>query len=200
MKVTFYTQTPVSFHGINDVIRKTQEQIQKKFPTVEQDSFTPSQNGEQTIIIEHYYENGQNKDNTSNLYSQTKSGGAAAEGAVSGVTAGGAIEGTKAFAQKVKGAKSEAATDDSKSVDTDTNAEVDLSDSPDKAETEDLNIEKNDIDDSVDNVEDVDKDIEPELDDIDPELDPDIDVDPDIDIDIDIDPEIDIEPELDIEL
>ena len=202
MKVTFYTHKQVPFYGINEKIRKIQSQIENKVPHLGNDTFTPSQSPEKTIIIENYYES-ENKKGDSGLLGESRNGSAAAEGAVSGVTTGSTIEGTKAVAQKIKNGKGDVNADSKESIDPDSDTPVNLLDQ----EEEINNSKDNDIDCSDSNPgleNDTELEInkpEIELDngleevDIDPDIDPDIE--PDIDTDIDIDTDFDV-PELDI--
>lgn len=200
MKVTLNTLKPVSFYGINSKIERIKSQLQNKTSPFGQDSFTKTQSAEQTVIIENYYEGGQNKDNTSGLYSQPRNSNAAAEGAVSGATTGGAIEGTKAIAQKVKDAKAGA----KETVDADSNTPVDLSDDPEENTTTGTGLEKEHIenentDTDIDTETEVEPEVEPELEpEIEPEVDPELDTDIDTDVDADIDVDVEFDPDLEI--
>ena len=106
MRINFnlnYSQ--IKFRGINDTIERIKNDIKRGETGT--DSFESS-NGEQTIIIENYYEkNGDNSPNNENFKSlnnenKSNSGRMAAEGAISGATTGGAIEGTKSVVETIK--------------------------------------------------------------------------------------------------
>ena len=205
MKVSLYTQGHIPFYGINEAIKKIQSQIENKIPPLGNDTFTPSQSSDKTVIIENYYESGQNKNGNSGFIGEPRNGSAAAEGAVSGVTTGSAIEGTKAVAQKIKNGKGEAATDTKESIDPDSNTPVDLSDNDEEiSSSQDTKYTADNDMDNTDTNNETGNDTELEMDKPDTELEPDIDgtdIEPDTDIDVDTDVDIDtdIEPEFDID-
>ncbi len=128
MKVSFFTTRQTTFRGINDVIRNAAAQASGRGTNpLSGDTFTPSSNNGGTVIIEHYHAapgennnqmNGAPKPGTYGYNDSlngapkpgtygNRSGSAAADGAVAGVTTGTTIEGTKAAAEKLKGSKGE---------------------------------------------------------------------------------------------
>ena len=192
MKISFYTTPIVTFRGINESMRRVSEQLKGgKFPNT--DTFTKAETDGSTIIIQNYNDN--RTENPQRDISQYNSRNGAVDGAVTGVTTGGGIEGAKAVVRKVKDGKS-TQNNDTQKVD-DEFKEDDVNNSEDTAKPfDDEDIES-------DNMETPEQDIdtEQELDtetDFEPETDIEPDVDTDVDTDIDIDP--DVEPDIDIDL
>lgn len=192
MKISFYTTPIVTFRGINESMRRVSEQLKGgNFPNT--DTFTKAETDGSTIIIQNYNDN--RTENPQRDISQYNSRNGAVDGAVTGVTTGGGIEGAKAVVRKVKDGKS-AQNNDTQKVD-DEFKEDDVNNSEDTAKPFD------DEDVESDNMETHEQDIdtEQELDtetDFEPETDIEPDVDTDVDTDIDIDP--DVEPDIDIDL
>lgn len=192
MKISFYTTPIVTFRGINESMRRVSEQLKGgNFPNT--DTFTKAETDGSTIIIQNYNDN--RTENPQRDISQYNSRNGAVDGAVTGVTTGGGIEGAKAVVRKVKDGKS-AQNNDTQKVD-DEFKEDDVNNSEDTAKPfDDEDIESDNID-----THEQDIDTEQELDtetDFEPETDIEPDVDTDVDIDIDIDP--DVEPDIDIDL
>lgn len=192
MKISFYTTPIVTFRGINESMRRVSEQLKGgNFPNT--DTFTKAETDGSTIIIQNYNDN--RTENPQRDISQYNSRNGAVDGAVTGVTTGGGIEGAKAVVRKVKDGKS-AQNNDTQKVD-DEFKEDDVNNSEDTAKPfDDEDIES-------DNIETPEQDIdtEQELDtetDFEPETDIEPDVDTDVDTDIDIDP--DVEPDIDVDL
>lgn len=192
MKISFYTTPIVTFRGINESMRRVSEQLKGgNFPNT--DTFSKAETDGSTIIIQNYNDN--RTENPQRDISQYNSRNGAVDGAVTGVTTGGGIEGAKAVVRKVKDGKS-AQNNDTQKVD-DEFKEDDVNNSEDTAKPfDDEDIES-------DNMETHEQDIdtEQELDtetDFEPETDIEPDVDTDVDTDIDIDP--DVEPDIDIDL
>lgn len=192
MKISFYTTPIVTFRGINESMRRVSEQLKGgNFPNT--DTFSKAETDGSTIIIQNYNDN--RTENPQRDISQYNSRNGAVDGAVTGVTTGGGIEGAKAVVRKVKDGKS-AQNNDTQKVD-DEFKEDDVNNSEDTAKPfDDEDIES-------DNMETPEQDIdtEQELDteaDFEPETDIEPDVDTDVDTDIDIDP--DVEPDIDIDL
>ncbi len=192
MKISFYTTPIVTFRGINESMRRVSEQLKGgNFPNT--DTFSKAETDGSTIIIQNYNDN--RTENPQRDISQYNSRNGAVDGAVTGVTTGGGIEGAKAVVRKVKDGKS-AQNNDTQKVD-DEFKEDDVNASEDTAKPfDDEDIES-------DNMETPEQDIdtEQELDtetDFEPETDIEPDVDTDVDTDIDIDP--DVEPDIDIDL
>ena len=192
MKISFYTTPIVTFRGINESMRRVSEQL-KGGNFTNTDTFTKAETDGSTIIIQNYNDN--RTENPQRDISQYNSRNGAVDGAVTGVTTGGGIEGAKAVVRKVKDGKS-AQNNDTQKVD-DEFKEDDVNNSEDTAKPfDDEDIES-------DNMETPEQDIdaEQELDtetDFEPETDIEPDVDTDVDTDIDIDP--DVEPDIDIDL
>ena len=192
MKISFYTTPIVTFRGINESMRRVSEQLKGgNFPNT--DTFTKAETDGSTIIIQNYNDN--RTENPQRDISQYNSRNGAVDGAVTGVTTGGGIEGAKAVVRKVKDGKS-AQNNDTQKVD-DEFKEDDVNNSEDTAKPfDDEDIESDNIE-----THEQDIDTEQELDtetDFEPETDIEPDVDTDVDTDIDIDP--DVEPDIDIEL
>ena len=192
MKISFYTTPIVTFRGINESMRRVSEQLKGgNFPNT--DTFSKAETDGSTIIIQNYNDN--RTENPQRDISQYNSRNGAVDGAVTGVTTGGGIEGAKAVVRKVKDGKS-TQNNDTQKVD-DEFKEDDVNNSEDTAKPfDDEDIES-------DNMETPEQDIdtEQELDtetDFEPETDIEPDVDTDVDTDIDIDP--DVEPDIDIDL
>lgn len=192
MKISFYTTPIVTFRGINESMRRVSEQLKGgNFPNT--DTFSKAETDGSTIIIQNYNDN--RTENPQRDISQYNSRNGAVDGAVTGVTTGGGIEGAKAVVRKVKDGKS-TQNNDTQKVD-DEFKEDDVNNSEDTAKPfDDEDIES-------DNIETPEQDIdtEQELDtetDFEPETDIEPDVDTDVDTDIDIDP--DVEPDIDIDL
>lgn len=192
MKISFYTTPIVPFRGINESMRRVSEQLKGgNFPNT--DTFTKAETDGSTIIIQNYNDN--RTENPQRDISQYNSRNGAVDGAVTGVTTGGGIEGAKAVVRKVKDGKS-TQNNDTQKVD-DEFKEDDVNNSEDTAKPfDDEDIES-------DNMETPEQDIdtEQELDtetDFEPETDIEPDVDTDVDTDIDIDP--DVEPDIDVDL
>lgn len=192
MKISFYTTPIVTFRGINESMRRVSEQLKGgNFPNT--DTFTKAETDGSTIIIQNYNDN--RTENPQRDISQYNSRNGAVDGAVTGVTTGGGIEGAKAVVRKVKDGKS-TQNNDTQKVD-DEFKEDDVNNSEDTAKPfDDEDIES-------DNIETPEQDIdtEQELDtetDFEPETDIEPDVDTDVDTDIDIDP--DVEPDIDVDL
>ena len=192
MKISFYTTPIVTFRGINESMRRVSEQLKGgNFPNT--DTFSKAETDGSTIIIQNYNDN--RTENPQRDISQYNSRNGAVDGAVTGVTTGGGIEGAKAVVRKVKDGKS-AQNNDTQKVD-DEFKEDDVNNSEDTAKPfDDEDIES-------DNMETHEQDIdtEQELDtetDFEPETDIEPDVDTDVDTDIDIDP--DVEPDIDVDL
>lgn len=192
MKISFYTTPIVTFRGINESMRRVSEQLKGgNFPNT--DTFTKAETDGSTIIIQNYNDN--RTENPQRDISQYNSRNGAVDGAVTGVTTGGGIEGAKAVVRKVKDGKS-AQNNDTQKVD-DEFKEDDVNNSEDTAKPfDDEDIES-------DNMETPEQDIdtEQELDtetDFEPETDIEPDVDTDVDTDIDFDP--DVEPDIDVDL
>ncbi len=192
MKISFYTTPIVTFRGINESMRRVSEQLKGgNFPNT--DTFTKAETDGSTIIIQNYNDN--RTENPQRDISQYNSRNGAVDGAVTGVTTGGGIEGAKAVVRKVKDGKS-AQNNDTQKVD-DEFKEDDVNDSEDTAKPfDDEDIESDNIE-----THEQDIDTEQELDtetDFEPETDIEPDVDTDVDTDIDIDP--DVEPDIDVDL
>lgn len=187
MKISFYTTPIVTFRGINESMRRVSEQLKGgNFPNT--DTFTKAETDGSTIIIQNYNDN--RTENPQRDISQYNSRNGAVDGAVTGVTTGGGIEGAKAVVRKVKDGKS-AQNNDTQKVD-DEFKEDDVNNSEDTAKPfDDEDIESDNID--TEQELDTETDFEPETD-----IEPDVDTDVDTDIDIDIDP--DVEPDIDIDL
>lgn len=192
MKISFYTTPIVTFRGINESMRRVSEQLKGgNFPNT--DTFSKAETDGSTIIIQNYNDN--RTENPQRDISQYNSRNGAVDGAVTGVTTGGGIEGAKAVVRKVKDGKS-AQNNDTQKVD-DEFKEDDVNNSEDTAKPfDDEDIESDNIE-----THEQDIDTEQELDtetDFEPETDIEPDVDTDVDTDIDIDP--DVEPDIDIDL
>ena len=192
MKISFYTTPIVTFRGINESMRRVSEQLKGgNFPNT--DTFSKAETDGSTIIIQNYNDN--RTENPQRDISQYNSRNGAVDGAVTGVTTGGGIEGAKAVVRKVKDGKS-AQNNDTQKVD-DEFKEDDVNNSEDTAKPfDDEDIESDNIE-----THEQDMDTEHELDtdtDFEPETDIEPDVDTDVDTDIDIDP--DVEPDIDIDL
>lgn len=192
MKISFYTTPIVTFRGINESMRRVSEQLKGgNFPNT--DTFSKAETDGSTIIIQNYNDN--RTENPQRDISQYNSRNGAVDGAVTGVTTGGGIEGAKAVVRKVKDGKS-AQNNDTQKVD-DEFKEDDVNDSEDTAKPfDDEDIESDNIE-----THEQDIDTEQELDtetDFEPETDIEPDVDTDVDTDIDIDP--DVEPDIDVDL
>ena len=192
MKISFYTTPIVTFREINESMRRVSEQLKGgNFPNT--DTFTKAETDGSTIIIQNYNDN--RTENPQRDISQYNSRNGAVDGAVTGVTTGGGIEGAKAVVRKVKDGKS-AQNNDTQKVD-DEFKEDDVNNSEDTAKPlDDEDIES-------DNIETPEQDIDTEQElntetDFEPETDIEPDVDTDVDTDIDIDP--DVEPDIDIDL
>lgn len=187
MKISFYTTPIVTFRGINESMRRVSEQLKGgNFPNT--DTFSKAETDGSTIIIQNYNDN--RTENPQRDISQYNSRNGAVDGAVTGVTTGGGIEGAKAVVRKVKDGKS-AQNNDTQKVD-DEFKEDDVNNSEDTAKPfDDEDIESDNID--TEQELDTETDFEPETD-----IEPDVDTDVDTDIDIDIDP--DVEPDIDIDL
>lgn len=192
MKISFYTTPIVTFRGINESMRRVSEQLKGgNFPNT--DTFTKAETDGSTIIIQNYNDN--RTENPQRDISQYNSRNGAVDGAVTGVTTGGGIEGAKAVVRKVKDGKS-AQNNDTQKVDDefkedDVNASEDTVKPFDDEDIESDNIETHEQDIDTEQELDTETDFEPETD-IEP------DVDTDVDTDIDIDP--DVEPDIDIDL
>lgn len=192
MKISFYTTPIVTFRGINESMRRVSEQLKGgNFPNT--DTFSKAETDGSTIIIQNYNDN--RTENPQRDISQYNSRNGAVDGAVTGVTTGGGIEGAKAVVRKVKDGKS-AQNNDTQKVD-DEFKEDDVNNSEDTAKPfDDEDIESGNME-----THEQDIDTEQELDtetDFEPETDIEPDVDTDVDTDIDIDP--DVEPDIDIDL
>lgn len=192
MKISFYTTPIVTFRGINESMRRVSEQLKGgNFPNT--DTFSKAETDGSTIIIQNYNDN--RTENPQRDISQYNSRNGAVDGAVTGVTTGGGIEGAKAVVRKVKDGKS-AQNNDTQKVD-DEFKEDDVNNSEDTAKPfDDEDIESDNIE-----TQEQDIDTEQELDtetDFEPETDIEPDVDTDVDTDIDIDP--DVEPDIDVDL
>lgn len=194
MKISFYTTPIVTFRGINESMRRVSEQLKGgNFPNT--DTFSKAETDGSTIIIQNYNDN--RTENPQRDISQYNSRNGAVDGAVTGVTTGGGIEGAKAVVRKVKDGKS-AQNNDTQKVD-DEFKEDDVNNSEDTAkpfDDEDIesdNMETHEQDIDTEQELDTEADFEPETD-----IEPDVDTDVDTDIDIDIDP--DVEPDIDIDL
>lgn len=194
MKISFYTTPIVTFRGINESMRRVSEQLKGgNFPNT--DTFTKAETDGSTIIIQNYNDN--RTENPQRDISQYNSRNGAVDGAVTGVTTGGGIEGAKAVVRKVKDGKS-AQNNDTQKVD-DEFKEDDVNNSEDNAKPfDDEDIESDNIETPEQDIDteqelDTETDFEPETD-----IEPDVDTDVDTDIDIDIDP--DVEPDIDIDL
>lgn len=194
MKISFYTTPIVPFRGINESMRRVSEQLKGgNFPNT--DTFTKAETDGSTIIIQNYNDN--RTENPQRDISQYNSRNGAVDGAVTGVTTGGGIEGAKAVVRKVKDGKS-AQNNDTQKVD-DEFKEDDVNNSEDNAKPfDDEDIESDNIETPEQDIDteqelDTETDFEPETD-----IEPDVDTDVDTDIDIDIDP--DVEPDIDIDL
>ena len=192
MKISFYTTPIVTFRGINESMRRVSEQLKGgNFPNT--DTFTKAETDGSTIIIQNYNDN--RTENPQRDISQYNSRNGAVDGAVTGVTTGGGIEGAKAVVRKVKDGKS-AQNNDTQKVD-DEFKEDDVNNSEDTAKP----FDDEDIESDNTETHEQDIDTEQELDtetDFEPETDIEPDVDTDVDTDIDIDP--DVEPDIDIDL
>ena len=193
MKISFYTTPIVTFRGINESMRRVSEQLKGgNFPNT--DTFTKAETDGSTIIIQNYNDN--RTENPQRDISQYNSRNGAVDGAVTGVTTGGGIEGAKAVVRKVKDGKS-AQNNDTQKVD-DEFKEDDVNNSEDNAKPfDDEDIESDNIETPEQDIDteqelDTETDFEPETD-----IEPDVDTDVDTDIDIDIDP--DVEPDIDID-
>lgn len=194
MKISFYTTPIVTFRGINESMRRVSEQLKGgNFPNT--DTFSKAETDGSTIIIQNYNDN--RTENPQRDISQYNSRNGAVDGAVTGVTTGGGIEGAKAVVRKVKDGKS-AQNNDTQKVD-DEFKEDDVNNSEDNAKPfDDEDIESDNIETPEQDIDteqelDTETDFEPETD-----IEPDVDTDVDTDIDIDIDP--DVEPDIDIDL
>lgn len=194
MKISFYTTPIVTFRGINESMRRVSEQLKGgNLPNT--DTFTKAETDGSTIIIQNYNDN--RTENPQRDISQYNSRNGAVDGAVTGVTTGGGIEGAKAVVRKVKDGKS-AQNNDTQKVD-DEFKEDDVNNSEDNAKPfDDEDIESDNIETPEQDIDteqelDTETDFEPETD-----IEPDVDTDVDTDIDIDIDP--DVEPDIDIDL
>lgn len=192
MKISFYTTPIVTFRGINESMRRVSEQLKGgNFPNT--DTFSKAETDGSTIIIQNYNDN--RTENPQRDISQYNSRNGAVDGAVTGVTTGGGIEGAKAVVRKVKDGKS-AQNNDTQKVD-DEFKEDDVNNSEDTSKPfDDEDIESDNIE-----THEQDIDTEQELDtetDFEPETDIEPDVDTDVDTDIDIDP--DVEPDIDVDL
>lgn len=194
MKISFYTTPIVTFRGINESMRRVSEQLKGgNFPNT--DTFTKAETDGSTIIIQNYNDN--RTENPQRDISQYNSRNGAVDGAVTGVTTGGGIEGAKAVVRKVKDGKS-AQNNDTQKVD-DEFKEDDVNNLEDNAKPfDDEDIESDNIETPEQDIDteqelDTETDFEPETD-----IEPDVDTDVDTDIDIDIDP--DVEPDIDIDL
>lgn len=194
MKISFYTTPIVTFRGINESMRRVSEQLKGgNFPNT--DTFTKAETDGSTIIIQNYNDN--RTENPQRDISQYNSRNGAVDGAVTGVTTGGGIEGAKAVVRKVKDGKS-AQNNDTQKVD-DEFKEDDVNNSEDTAKPfDDEDIESDNMETPEQDIDteqelDTETDFEPETD-----IEPDVDTDVDTDIDIDIDP--DVEPDIDIDL
>ena len=192
MKISFYTTPIVTFRGINESMRRVSEQLKGgNFPNT--DTFSKAETDGSTIIIQN--QNDHRTENPQRDISQYNSRNGAVDGAVTGVTTGGGIEGAKAVVRKVKDGKS-TQNNDTQKVD-DEFKEDDVNNSEDTAKPfDDEDIESDNIE-----THEQDIDTEQELDtetDFEPETDIEPDVDTDVDTDIDIDP--DVEPDIDIDL
>lgn len=192
MKISFYTTPIVTFRGINESMRRVSEQLKGgNFPNT--DTFSKAETDGSTIIIQNYNDN--RTENPQRDISQYNSRNGAVDGAVTGVTTGGGIEGAKAVVRKVKDGKS-AQNNDTQKVD-DEFKEDDVNNLEDTAKPlDDEDIES-------DNIETPEQDIDTEQElntetDFEPETDIEPDVDTDVDTDIDIDP--DVEPDIDVDL
>ena len=188
MKISFYTTPIVTFRGINESMRRVSEQLKGgNFPNT--DTFTKAETDGSTIIIQNYNDN--RTENPQRDISQYNSRNGAVDGAVTGVTTGGGIEGAKAVVRKVKDGKS-AQNNDTQKVD-DEFKEDDVNNSEDTAKPfDDEDIES-------DNIETHEQDIDTEQElDTETDFEPETDIEPDVDTDIDIDP--DVEPDIDIDL
>ena len=182
MKISFYTTPVVTFRGINESMRRVSEQLKGgNFPNT--DTFTKAETDGSTIIIQNYNDN--RTENPQRDISQYNSRNGAVDGAVTGVTTGGGIEGAKAVVRKVKDGKS-AQNNDTQKVD-DEFKEDDVNNSEDTAKPfDDEDIES-------DNIETPEQDIDTEQ-----ELNTETDFEPETDIEPDVDP--DVEPDIDIDL
>lgn len=194
MKISFYTTPIVTFRGINDSMRRVSEQLKGgNFPNT--DTFSKAETDGSTIIIQNYNDN--RTENPQRDISQYNSRNGAVDGAVTGVTTGGGIEGAKAVVRKVKDGKS-TQNNDTQKVD-DEFKEDDVNNSEDTAKPfDDEDIESDNMETPEQDIDteqelDTETDFEPETD-----IEPDVDTDVDTDIDIDIDP--DVEPDIDIDL
>lgn len=194
MKISFYTTPIVTFRGINESMRRVSEQLKGgNFPNT--DTFSKAETDGSTIIIQNYNDN--RTENPQRDISQYNSRNGAVDGAVTGVTTGGGIEGAKAVVRKVKDGKS-TQNNDTQKVD-DEFKEDDVNNSEDTAKPfDDEDIESDNIETPEQDIDteqelDTETDFEPETD-----IEPDVDTDVDTDIDIDIDP--DVEPDIDIDL
>lgn len=194
MKISFYTTPIVTFRGINESMRRVSEQLKGgNFPNT--DTFTKAETDGSTIIIQNYNDN--RTENPQRDISQYNSRNGAVDGAVTGVTTGGGIEGAKAVVRKVKDGKS-TQNNDTQKVD-DEFKEDDVNNSEDTAKPfDDEDIESDNMETPEQDIDteqelDTETDFEPETD-----IEPDVDTDVDTDIDIDIDP--DVEPDIDIDL
>ena len=195
MRIAFNTYRPTQFRGLHDALNRIQSQINAGgIPT--RDGFTPVQDGG-TVIIENYYESGKDKTDFSKLGNGR--GTAATEGAVSGATTGGAIEGTKTIAKKIKNSGEDVEKPNDSAVDADDATSIDLLGDDNnidagnkKSIDEKLEVSESNADDSIstENSDDF-TDIDNEID-----IEPDVELDPDIDIE----PDVDIEPDIDIDL
>ena len=188
MKISFYTTPIVTFRGINESMRRVSEQLKGgNFPNT--DTFSKAETDGSTIIIQNYNDN--RTENPQRDISQYNSRNGAVDGAVTGVTTGGGIEGAKAVVRKVKDGKS-AQNNDTQKVD-DEFKEDDVNNSEDTAKPfDDEDIES-------DNIETHEQDIDTEQElDTETDFEPETDIEPDVDTDIDIDP--DVEPDIDVDL
>lgn len=194
MKISFYTTPIVTFRGINESMRRVSEQLKGgNFPNT--DTFSKAETDGSTIIIQNYNDN--RTENPQRDISQYNSRNGAVDGAVTGVTTGGGIEGAKAVVRRVKDGKS-TQNNDTQKVD-DEFKEDDVNNSEDTAKPfDDEDIESDNMETPEQDIDteqelDTETDFEPETD-----IEPDVDTDVDTDIDIDIDP--DVEPDIDIDL
>lgn len=184
MKISFYTTPIVTFRGINESMRRVSEQLKGgNFPNT--DTFTKAETDGSTIIIQNYNDN--RTENPQRDISQYNSRNGAVDGAVTGVTTGGGIEGAKAVVRKVKDGKS-AQNNDTKKFN-DEFKEDDVNNSEDTAKP----LDDEDIESTPEQDIDTEQELDPETD-----FEPETDIEPDVDTDIDIDP--DIEPDIDIDI
>lgn len=194
MKINFYTTRVVPFRGITDRINALTQNIRNGGGIMSGDSFTPSLEKDQTIIIEHVenmYGNGA-QSNPQNA----NTGNAAVEGVTSGVAMGTGIEGAKSTVNKFKGNKDASKTTENTEQ---TKDEIDMTDENQNIEaSEEINnSETDEFDADIDN--EVDSDIEPDIE-IEPEIEPDIEIESEIEFEPEIEIEPEIEPDIDIDI